>query len=64
MRASVAVSSGAMWTNCDDVQHAVQDPHGTAESPVPRIAPRAAPSHAAKSPAARPGASPSALVSL
>ena len=32
MRASVSVSSGPMWTNCDDVQQAVQPSHGTADA--------------------------------
>jgi hypothetical protein len=38
MRASVSVSSGAMWTNCDDAQHAVQPSHGTSASRSPRSA--------------------------
>ena len=31
---SVSVSSGPMWTNCDDVQHAVQPWHGTSASAI------------------------------
>jgi hypothetical protein len=32
MCASVSTSSGAMWTNCDDVQHAVHPSHGTSDA--------------------------------
>ena len=32
MCAIVSTSSGAMWTNCDEVQHAVQPSHGTSAS--------------------------------
>src|SRR5437763_1491976 len=58
MRASVSVSSGSMWTNCDDVQQAVQAPQGTAAAAPSRSAATMAASHGAKSPAGRwrPGA--------
>src|SRR4051812_10875549 len=60
MWASTSVSSGAMGTNCDDVQQAVQVPHGTTDSPAPRMAARISASHDEKSPA---GSAPSAPAS-
>lgn len=36
MRESVSVSSGPMWMNCDEVQQAVQSPHGTSDPRFPR----------------------------
>jgi hypothetical protein len=33
MQVSVSTSSGEMWTNCDEVQQAVQLPQGTSEVP-------------------------------
>ena len=53
MRASVAVSSGAMCTNCDDVQHAVQPSHGTFAARSPRMAATMSVAHAANEPASR-----------
>lgn len=53
IRASVSVSSGSMWTNCDEVQHAVQPAHGTSDAFSPRIAPCISVTHDAKSPAAK-----------
>src|SRR3954464_2062738 len=51
MRARVAGSSGAMCTNCDDVQHAVHVPHATSAVPCPRMAVLISPSQAEKGPA-------------
>ena len=53
IRASVSVSSGAMWMNCAAVQQAVQPPQGTSDPRSPRSAARIPASHAEKSPAAR-----------
>ena len=53
MWASVSVSSGAMWTNWDDVQQAVQPAHGTSESWVPARAACIPASQDEKSPASR-----------
>ena len=47
------VSSGSMWTNCDEVQQAVQPPHGTSDPFSPRIAPFIWVTQDAKSPAAK-----------
>ena len=55
MWASVSASSGSMWTNCDDVQQAVQPPHGTSASCSPRRAACIPLSQAEKSPAPRSG---------
>ena len=49
--ASVSVSSGPMWMNCDDVQQAVQPPHGTSDPCSPRSARCMPASHAEKLPA-------------
>ena len=51
IRRSVAVSSGAMWMNCEDVQQAVQLPQGTSASCAPLIASRIAGTHSASEPA-------------
>ena len=51
MRRSVAVSSGPMWTNCEDVQHAVQRPQGTSPSRSPLIASLIAGTHVTSEPA-------------
>ena len=53
MWASVSVSSGPMWTNCDDVQQAVQPPHGTSEPAHPGGRVCIPASQAEKPPAAR-----------
>jgi len=53
MRASVAVSSGPMCTNCDDVQHAVQPSHGTFAARSPRMAATMSAAHTANEPASR-----------
>src|SRR4051794_39082223 len=50
-----------MWTNCDDVQQAVQVPHGTSASSSPRSAACMPSSHVEKSPA---GSSPSIAVTV
>src|SRR5581483_8496699 len=53
MWANASDSSGATCTNWEDVQHAVQSPHGTSATAPERIAPRMLSSQVAKSPAAR-----------
>jgi hypothetical protein len=53
MAAIVATSSGAMCTNCPDVQQAVHDPHGTSDSAPVRMESSIMPSHVVKSPASR-----------
>ena len=51
MNARVETSSGSMWTNCDEVQHAVHVPQGTSESASPRSAACIPSSHCPNSPA-------------
>ena len=55
MWASVSLSCGPMWMNCDDVQHAVQLPHGTSDGRSPRSAACMPATHEEKSPAGRSG---------
>src|SRR6185436_13998115 len=45
-----------MWTNCDDVQHAVQPSHGTEDACSPLSAPCISTIHVEKRPAGSPGA--------
>src|SRR5438067_1040026 len=51
MWARASVSSGSMWTNCDDRQQAVHVPQGTSASCSPRSAACMPSSHVEKSPA-------------
>ena len=53
MCARASASSGAMCTNCDDAQHAVQVPQGTSVSPRPSSARRTSTSQADSGPAGR-----------
>lgn len=50
---SVSISSGSMWMNFDEVQQAVQPPHGTSDPFSPRIAPCVSITHDEKSPAGK-----------
>src|SRR5689334_14152711 len=53
MWASASASSGPMWTNCEERQHAVQPSHGTRDACSPASAPRSSSIHDERSPAGR-----------
>ena len=56
MRERARTSSGPMCTNCDDVQHPVQVPQGTATAEPPFCALMKSPSQVEKRPAGKSGA--------